>query len=94
MSPDREPAAATAYGFTVTDVAKRYRVGPDKVRSWIRRGELSAVNTADAVCGKPRFVITPEALERFEAGRLAATAPPKAAKRRKPPKGLVDFYPD
>ena len=29
-------------GFTVADVASRFRVGPDKVRTWIRSGSFAA----------------------------------------------------
>jgi hypothetical protein len=53
MPPDVQHAP----GLTVHDVARRYRVGEDKVRAWIGRGELKAVNTAAALCGKPRWVI-------------------------------------
>jgi hypothetical protein len=86
--------ATPARGFTVCDVAKRYRVSPDKVRTWIRSGELFAINTAASLCGKPRFVITPEALERFERSRQTFTAPPPKVKRQKKPPGWVDFFPD
>jgi hypothetical protein len=77
-------------GLTVADIARRYRVSPDKVRTWIRRGELAAINTADARCGKPRFVVTADALAAFEQGRQAT--PPKAAKRNKRT-NLVDYFP-
>jgi excisionase family DNA binding protein len=79
-------------GLTVAEVARRYRVSPDKVRGWIKRGELPAINTADTKCGKPRFVITPEALAEFERSRQAAT-PPKPVKRRKRA-NYVDYFPD
>ena len=82
----------TAAGLTVRDVARRYRVSPDKVRAWIRRGELAAINTASILCGKPRFVIAPEALEHFERGRQAAL-PPKSPRRRKR-RVVTDYYPD
>jgi hypothetical protein len=78
-------------GLTVADVAVRYRVSPDKVRAWIRRGELSAINTSSAVCGKPRWVIPPEALAIFER-RRAAAPPPKPLRRRRAG-GMVDYYP-
>ena len=81
-------------GLTVRDVAQRYRVSPDKVRAWIRRGELPAVNTAEAMCGKPRWVVTPEAMERFERGRQTAAPPPKVTRRRRRERGTVDYYPD
>jgi transposase len=79
-------------GFTVSDVAARFRVGEGKVRGWIRRGELAAVNTAAVLRGKPRWVITPEALARFEAARQAQTPTRPALRRRRPP-DLVDYYP-
>lgn len=81
---------ALTRGLTTADVAARYRVGEDKVRAWIQAGALRAINTADATCGKPRFVVPPEALAEFEAVRSAA-APPKArrAKRRR---DEVDFF--
>jgi hypothetical protein len=71
-------------GLTVADAAARYRVSPDKVRSWIRSGELFALNTSSAKCAKPRFVIPPDALERFERGRAAAQPKPAPRRRRKP----------
>jgi len=80
-------------GLTVAEVARRYRVGEDKVRGWIRRGELHAVNTADAKCKRPRWVIPPDALIPFERQRAGA-APPKAPRRRRRSAGPVDYYPD
>jgi hypothetical protein len=88
MRLDPSPPAA---GLTVADVAKRYRVSPDKVRRWIDRGELLAVNTAEALCGKPRYVITAEALAEFE--RRRSTAPPPKPKRRKKSPVMMDYFP-
>jgi hypothetical protein len=81
-----------AAGLTVRDVARRYRVSPDKVRLWIKSGILAAINTADKRCGRPRFVVLPEALTAFERSRQAA-APPQPAKRRKRV-AIIDFFPD
>ncbi|HYT89045.1 MAG TPA: helix-turn-helix domain-containing protein [Gemmataceae bacterium] len=79
-------------GLTVREVAARLRVSPDKVRLWIQKGELVAVNTAAVLCGKPRYVITPEALAAFEKRRTAGPQP-KTPRRRKKSQ-LVDYYPD
>jgi hypothetical protein len=79
-------------GLTVRDVARRYRVSPDKVRAWITRGELKAVNTANALCAKPRYVILPDHLEDFEAKRVAGP-PPKTPRRRRR-LAQIDYYPD
>lgn len=80
-------------GLTVADIAKRFRVSPDKVRGWIRRGELHALNTSDIRCGKPRFVVTPDSLVAFERGRQAATPTTPKPQRRKQTH-IIDFYPD
>jgi hypothetical protein len=76
-------------GLTTLEVARRYRVGRDKVLSWIKRGELAAVNTAPPLA-KPRWVILPEALADFERGRQA---PPPARQqlRRKQRTTEIDF---
>ena len=79
------------HGYTTREVARRYRVGEDKVRGWIRRGELKAINTSAALCGKPRWVITSDALTEFE-GRRSGGQPPKPARCRRTV--ARDFYPD
>jgi transposase len=90
MSLERRKVAP---GLTVRDVARRYRVGDDKVRGWIRRGELRAINTAAVLRGKPRWVVPVEALAEFERRRSAAEPPQPARRRRKQP-GFVDYFPD
>jgi len=82
----------SARGYTVSDIAARYRVSPDRVRAWIGRGELRAINRRDVRSGRPSWVIPPEALADFERGRAAA--PPPKPPRRKKKTSLVDFYPD
>jgi transposase len=82
----------TARGLTVADVAARYRVSPDKVRLWISKGELAAVNTAAALCGRPRWVVSAEALVAFER-RRAGGQPPKPQRRRRRAT-MVDYYAD
>jgi hypothetical protein len=79
-------------GLTVADVARRYRVSPDKVRAWIRCGELPAVNTATLLCGRPRWVIPPDGLAAFEARRRGGP-PPGPAPRRRRRAAAVDYYP-
>jgi hypothetical protein len=80
-------------GLTVADVARRYRVGEDKVRNWIRKGELIAINTATVLCGKPRWVVLPDALAAFERQR-AGGPPPKPPRRQRKPPDFVDYFPD
>jgi hypothetical protein len=90
--PGEAPIAdSPTAGLTVADVARRYRVGEDKVRSWIACGELVAVNTASVLCGRPRWEVLPDALAAFEK-RRAGGPPPKAVRRRR--RYETDFYPD
>jgi hypothetical protein len=77
--------------LTVADVARRHRVGEDKVRFWIARGELHAINTAAVLCGRPRWVILPEALAEFEERRAGGPAPKPPRRRRRPEPH--DYYP-
>jgi excisionase family DNA binding protein len=79
-------------GLTTADASKLLRVSEDKIRLWIKSGELSAINTASHRCRRPRFVILPEALQRFAEAR-SASPPPKPARRKKRTQE-IDFYPD
>jgi transposase len=95
--PNSAPTASAAEdgaGFTVAEVARRYRVGEDKIRAWIRRGELAAVNTATVLCARPRWVISHDALAEFERRRAGGPPPKQETRRRRTPPGFVDYYPD
>jgi hypothetical protein len=72
-----------AGGYTVTDLARRFRVSEEKVRAWLRSGALRGLNVGD-IGGRVRFVVTPESLADFEAGRSVAE-PPKTPRRKKRP---------
>jgi hypothetical protein len=87
--------AATHHGYTVAEAARRYRVSPDKIRGWIARGELQAINTAAALCGKPRYVILPEHLEAFEQRRTVGqpAAPAMRRRRKSAEAAAIDYYP-
>jgi excisionase family DNA binding protein len=79
-------------GMTVREVASRFRVGRDKVRHWIKSGQLRAINTASRKCQKPRYIVLREYLAEFEATRLVAVPSKPPRYRRKA--ALVDYYPD
>jgi excisionase family DNA binding protein len=83
-SPDR--------GLTVPELARLLRVSPDKIRFWVRSGELPAINTSGSRCARPRFVILPHHLVEFEKSRGAA-APPRPARRRRRQRA-TDYYPE
>jgi hypothetical protein len=80
-------------GLTVPEVMARLRVGSRKVHGWIERGLLQATNTSD-LPGRPRWVVSPEALAAFQAGRGAVTPPAKPTRRYRRPRDVKDYYPD
>jgi excisionase family DNA binding protein len=89
MLPVESPSPVP--GLTPNELARLLRVSPDKIRLWINRGEMGAVNVADHTCGKPRYIVLPHHLAAFEQ-RRSASPPPKPARKKKRTK-LVDFYP-
>jgi excisionase family DNA binding protein len=78
--------------LSVRDVCERYGVGEHTVLGWIRSGELRAVNVGRSLgAKKPRWRITQEALEAFEAARSAGPLQPRS-RRRKRPADVIEFY--
>lgn len=80
--------------LTVSEVAARYSVGPATVASWVRSGELKAVDVSRSPGGrKPRWRIMREALAAFEVAR-GAPCPAAFRQRRKQatPGHVVTFY--
>lgn len=76
---------------TPPEAARLLRVKPEKVRAWIAKGELRAVNVGDRT--RPRWRIMAADLASFLA-RRSATPPPKPAprRRRKQSAGIIEFY--
>jgi excisionase family DNA binding protein len=79
-------------GCTPAELARLLRVSPDRIRAWIKAGELGAIDTARHRCGRPRYVILPHHLKEFEQRRSTAP-PPKPSRRRRRP-SVIDYYPD
>ncbi len=82
------------HGLTVREFARRYRMGKDRVLAMVRSGALRALNLASTRCGRPRYVIMPEALLEWEQAHQATTPPPTPRRRRKKRTGAIDFFPD
>ncbi len=86
MTTDR-----TTPPYTVRDLCQRYGVGEHTVLAWIKSGELRTVNVGRRPgAKKPRWRITPEALEAFE--DLRTPSPPSPRMRRpKRPADVIEF---
>lgn len=67
--------------LTPPAIARKLGVKVERVRGWIVRGELDAINVSDG--HQPRYRVSPAALEAFMAGRSVSPSP--APKRRRKP---------
>ena len=94
MSEPTHDAAddAPRSGYSVADLCRRWKVGSDKIRRFLLRGEMVGVNLATSPSGRPQWRITAESVKRFELGR--SSAPPPKPPRRRRRAAQVDFYPD
>src|SRR5262249_52665197 len=79
-------------GYSIADLWHRWKVGPDKIRGFLRRGEMLGINVAANLSGKPQWRITAESVERFEQRRSSLPLPvPTRARRRSVER--IDYYP-
>ena len=79
--------------LTPPQIAEQFGVSVRKVIEWIRSGELAAMNLARKGCDRPRYSVTPEALNAFE--RLRAVVPedtqPRIGRLRRTDKEIKEF---
>jgi Helix-turn-helix domain len=74
-------------------VAKKFGIDPEKVATWIRNGELRAINVATRIGGRPRWRILPEDLEAFLLSRQSPAAPTRRApRRRRNPAEVTEYF--
>jgi len=63
------PGTTRRRNLTPPEIAKLYGVSTAKVITWIRTGELAALNLANRGCSRPRYSVAPTALTDFEQSR-------------------------
>jgi hypothetical protein len=78
MSPD--PARYQ----TPPEIATKYGCKPETVIGWIRFGELKAIDVARRGAMKPRYRVSPQALEDFEKARAVVPRESPIKKRFRP----------
>jgi len=75
--------------LTPPAVAKLLHVRPDRVRAWIRSGQLRAVDLSDGT--RPRFRISESDLQIF-LNRRSAAPEPKVSRRRRRDPDVIEFF--
>jgi excisionase family DNA binding protein len=79
--------------FTIAQVAEKYGVNASTVLSWIKSGDLPAINVGRSIAKKkPRWRVTASALEQFEQLRTATPPPPPAPRRTRKKPNVIQFY--
>ncbi|MBT6155454.1 MAG: helix-turn-helix domain-containing protein [Planctomycetaceae bacterium] len=78
--------------LTPPQYAKRLGVKPETVISWIKAGELRAINVGRRGAKRPRYRIPTDAVVAFENARTALPVTHKPAKRRKQPTDVITFF--
>jgi len=80
--------------YTPPELATQWGVSPDKIRAWIQSGELAATDVSATQGGRPRYLISQEAIETFEARRTIQTSPepPRRHNRRDEEDGVIQFF--
>ncbi len=68
--------------LTPPQLARLWGISPDKVLTWIRSGQLRAVNVATHRGGRPRYLIDAEDVEVFEKKRQVTADLPVRRGRR------------
>ena len=72
------------------EVALRLRVSINKVLSWIKRGDLRAINVATPGSHRPRYRIDVKDLAAFRESRLVQPPAPRRP-RKKPTPGVTEY---
>ncbi len=78
--------------LTPPEVAKLLGVNPDKIRNWIRSGDLKAINIAKSLSGRPRYVVDRDELERFKAKRSVQKPLPSTVRKQKQSSDVIEFF--
>ena len=77
--------------LSVRDLCERYGVSEGTVLSWIKQGEIRAINVGRRPgAKKPRWRFLPADVTHFELARAPAPPPPRA--RRKKQAEVIRFY--
>jgi excisionase family DNA binding protein len=85
------PAIVASRHLSTRAVAKQLAVRNAKVLAWIKSGELKAANLAADLNGRPRFRVSPAALEEFLAARAVQPVVAPVRTQRKSDK-VIQFF--
>ena len=77
--------------LTPPEVARRWGIKSHKVLAWIRSGALRAINAAESLDRRPRYLIDVEDLAAFERAREIVVQKPRRS-RMSQNDGITEFF--
>lgn len=93
MKPDYTQLSREHQKLTPPEVARLFRISVGKVMTWIRNGELRAVNIAMRPGGRSRYRIDRADIADFELRRQVVPPPPKTRSyRRKWDQNIIKYF--
>ena len=72
--------------------AAQWGIDVSKVLTWIRSGELRAIDAATVPGGRPRYLIDVADVALFEQRRQVRAPEPRTRTRRKPVTDVIEFF--
>ena len=91
MATATRPPQLAVY-LSPQDIATSRGINVLKPLTWIKTGELRAVNMATKAGGLPRWRISPADLEAFDASRAAVPQAPVSRRPRRKAGHVVEFF--
>ena len=77
--------------LTPPEIARRWGIKSQKVLAWIHSGELRAINAAECLAGRPRYLVDVEDLAAFERAREVVSRKAKSLKRSSNA-GITEYF--
>ncbi len=78
--------------YGIKDLCDLFSVGEHTVLSWIRSGQIRAINVSRKQSGRPKWRITADSLDSFVKARTPTPPPPRASRRKRPGDAIITFY--
>lgn len=90
---DRQAISAPMQLLTAIEAADLLKVKPDRVRAWIKSGQIRGIDlSSNPGTGKPRFRVSESDLQAFLQTR-AVTPDTRPKRRRRRNEDVIDFFP-
>jgi len=78
--------------ITPPELARQWGVTTEKILTFIRSGELAAIDASTRRNKRPRFLIDKSAIEDFERRRAVVPASTPAPRRKRTTEGVTEYF--